>query len=154
MSSAIALISKIFRYAILFSLIVSSLTYGAELKPSWQAEWDRTVEAAKKEGQLVLYSGTGYPKIFAEFQKKYPEIKVVTGSPSRPPELAQRLVTEGGRNLVDLFIDGSSTIYYVLYKGKVLDPIKPALILPEVLDESKLDHYEKLLRDIFVRGER
>src|SRR5262245_50169426 len=67
---------------------------GAEVTSARSIEWDKTVEAAKKEGQVVLYSGTGYPEIFAEFQKKYPEIKVVTGSPSRPPELAQRLMTE------------------------------------------------------------
>jgi ABC-type Fe3+ transport system substrate-binding protein len=139
MTSAATVILQLLIGLVVSSLFLSPLAHGAEVNPSWQAEWNRTVEAAKKEGHLVLYSGTGYPEIFAEFQKKYPEIKVVTGSPSRPPELAQRLMTErrGGKNLVDLFIDGSSTIYYVLYKGKVLDPIKPALILPEVLDESK-----------------
>jgi iron(III) transport system substrate-binding protein len=124
---------------VIYSFLMSPFAHGAEAKAVWQAEWDRTVEAAKKEGRLVLYSGTGYPEIFAEFQKKYPEIKVITGAPSRPTELAQRLMTErrGEKYLVDLFIAGAATVYYVLYKGKVLDPIKPALILPEVLDESK-----------------
>ncbi len=29
--------------------------YAAESKPNWQAEWERTVQAAKKEGSLSLY---------------------------------------------------------------------------------------------------
>lgn len=130
---------NLFIAAVIASLLAHQLVYGAEAKPTWQVEWDRTVEAAKKEGQVVLYAGVSHPAIFADFQKKYPEIKVITGSSSRPPELAQRLIAErrGGKYLVDLFIDGSSTPYYALYKGKLVDPIKPALLLPEVLDESK-----------------
>ena len=42
-------------------------------------EWARLVEAAKKEGRLVLYGSADYEQLFGEFQKKYPEIKV-TGS--------------------------------------------------------------------------
>jgi iron(III) transport system substrate-binding protein len=121
------------------SLRESHIVHAAETKTDSQVQWDRTVDAAKKEGQVVLYTGVRHPAIFADFQKKYPEIKVITGSSSRPPELAQRLIAErrGAKYLVDLFIDGSSTPYYHLYKGKLVDPIKPALMLPEVLDESK-----------------
>ena len=34
----------------------------AESKASWQGEWERTVQAAEKEGQLVVYIG-GYGAI-------------------------------------------------------------------------------------------
>ena len=53
----------------------------AESKPNWQAEWERTVQAAKKEGSLSLYlfQGEGELGTVAQlFQKKYPEINVVT----------------------------------------------------------------------------
>jgi iron(III) transport system substrate-binding protein len=115
-----------------------SLVQGAEMKSGWQIEWEKTLEAAKKEGQLVIYGGSDYDLLFAEFQKRYPEIKVVsvivTGR-----EVAQRMMTErrAGKYLVDLYLDGASTAYSVLYKGKVLDPIKPLLILPEILDQSR-----------------
>jgi hypothetical protein len=53
----------------------------AEFKPNWQVEWERTVQAAKKEGALSLYllQGDGELDAVAQiFQKKYPEITVVT----------------------------------------------------------------------------
>jgi len=117
---------------------ISSLQ-ASEAQPAWQAEWERTLQAAKREGQVVFYGAARYEAVFAEFHKKHPEIKVVAVTTGRPPDLAQRLMTErrAGKHLVDLYIAGASTMHAVLYKGKALDPIKPALILPEVVDESK-----------------
>ena len=37
---------------------------------AWKADWDRTIEAAKKEGQLVLYGSADYENLFAEFRRK------------------------------------------------------------------------------------
>jgi iron(III) transport system substrate-binding protein len=122
-------------------LILSGVMGLITAEPSsanWKDEWDKTVKAAKKEGQLAIYGGADYDKLFAEFQKKYPEIKVVsviaTGA-----EVAQRMLTErrAGKYLADLYLDGASTAYTLLYKGGVLDPIKPTLMLPENLDPSK-----------------
>ena len=59
----------------LFCFLVSSPAYAAS---SWQADWERTVEAAKKEGQVVVYIKAGYDGVFAAFQKSYPDIKVVS----------------------------------------------------------------------------
>jgi len=42
----------------------------------WRAEWQKTSEAARKEGQLVIYGSADYEKLFSEFHKKYPDIKV------------------------------------------------------------------------------
>jgi hypothetical protein len=56
-------------------------SYAAESKPNWQAEWERTVQAAKKEGSLSLYLFQGEGElgtVVQLFQKKYPEISVVT----------------------------------------------------------------------------
>lgn len=41
-----------------------------------------------------------------------------------------------GKFLVDAYIGGATTPYEVLYRAKILDPVRDALILPEVLDES------------------
>jgi iron(III) transport system substrate-binding protein len=41
------------------------------------------------------------------------------------------------KNLADLYLNGMTTGYNVFYKAKVLDPIPPQLILPEVTDASK-----------------
>ena len=73
--------------------------------------------------------------MFAEFQKKYPEIKVIA-APGRG-EASQILAERrAGKYVVDLSIHGMTTMS-PLHKAKAFDPIKPTLMLPEVLDESK-----------------
>ena len=105
---------------------------------AWKADWDKSVEAAKKEGQLVLYGSADYEKLFAEFNKKYPEIKVV-GVFGRGADVAKRFMAErrGEKYLADLYVNGMTTGYNVFYKAKTLDPIPPVLVLPEVTDLSK-----------------
>ncbi len=105
---------------------------------AWKADWEKTVEAAKKEGQLVLYGSADFEKLFAEFHKKYPEIKV-TGVFGRGADVAKRLMAErrGEKYLADLYVNGMTTGYNVFYKAKALDPIPPLLVLPEVTDVSK-----------------
>src|SRR5712692_1886430 len=37
-----------------------------ESKPSWQVDWEKTVEAAKREGQVVLSTVSGFTEFFRE----------------------------------------------------------------------------------------
>ena len=116
----------------------------AAAKPSasddWKAEWDKVVAAAKKEGKVVVAGPRGelYRNAAMEFQKAYPEIKLeftgVDGGPFAPKILAER---EGGQFLWDIQQGGSGTMQTELKPKGILDPIKPALILPEVKDASK-----------------
>jgi ABC-type Fe3+ transport system substrate-binding protein len=117
------------------------VSFAAQAKPGWQQEWDRTVEAAKKEGALSLYLFQGDGELSAAaqlFQKKYPEINVVTTT-GRGNTLGPRIMAErrAGKYLVDAYIVGATTAYEVLYRAKILDSVRAALILPEVVDESK-----------------
>jgi iron(III) transport system substrate-binding protein len=113
--------------------------YAAAAKAGWEAEWEKTVAAAEKEGQLTLYAPPGkqYQDAITSFQQYYPKIKLgyVPGSGTNN---AQRLLTErrAEKYLADIFIGGSGTMIEVLYKGKVLEPIPPQLILPESKDGS------------------
>ena len=111
----------------------------AALADSWKAEWEQTVAAAKKEGEVSFYGSQGYEKVFELFQQKYPEIKVNSVTNLRGSEHGQRVMTErrAGKYLVDLFINGVVTPIQVYLKANILEPIRPALILPEVTDESK-----------------
>ena len=36
-------------------LAIDVAAHGAESRPAWQAEWERTVKAAEAEGQLTVY---------------------------------------------------------------------------------------------------
>jgi iron(III) transport system substrate-binding protein len=113
----------------------------AEAKPSWQLEWQRTVEAAEKEGQLTPYIFEAGPvtlETVQAFEKAYPKIKV-NQLRGRGNDLGPRIIAErrAGKYLADLFTGGKGTSVGTLYAGKVLDPIKSLLILPEVLDETQ-----------------
>jgi len=106
---------------------------------SWQAEWDKTLRAAESEGQLTLYGCCyEYDRVIEGFKKKYPKIKVATfvGSGN---QLSARILAErrGEKYLPDIVGSGANTLHDALYKANALDPIKPALILPEVLDLTK-----------------
>ena len=121
----------------------ASAAYGAaaESKQDWQTEWDKTLKGAKSEGKLslYLYQGEGELGGVAQlFQKKYPEIIVSTVT-GRGNLLGPRIMAErrAGKFLADAYIAGLTSTYEILYRGKILDPIRAALILSEVLDESK-----------------
>jgi len=113
--------------------------FSADPSLTWKVAWEKTVEAAKKEGQISVYGSDTF-ELFLQgaFQKKYPEIKLsfVGG---RAPVVGPKLITErrAGKYLADVILTGPGTPYRILYKNKALDPIAPAFILPEVLDESK-----------------
>ena len=111
--------------------------YAAEPKPAWQKEWEATLQAARKEGQVTIYI-SGYEAVLPEFEKEYPDIKLLS-VPGRGSQLAQRMIAErrGDKFLADVFSSGGVTTHGQLYAAKVLDPIKPALILPEITDPSK-----------------
>jgi ABC-type Fe3+ transport system substrate-binding protein len=118
-------------------LSAAGLAGAGESRPSWRSEWERTVEAAKREGQVNVYQ---YSQVFdpVSFERAFPGIQVsfVTG---RGGVVAQRILAErrAGKYLADLSLEGLSTNYLVFYNAKLLDPIKPLLILPEVVDLSR-----------------
>ena len=126
-------------YGLVLALCSSGFSHAAESTPTWQAEWERTVKAAEDEGQLTVYIA-GYGALIDSglFQRAYPKIKVtsVTGSGS---QLAPRIVAErrAEKYLADVYSGGGGSLYQSLYLGKMLDPLKPALILPEVIDPTK-----------------
>jgi iron(III) transport system substrate-binding protein len=117
--------------------LLASQAGAAGTPAAWKETWEKVTQAAKREGELRLYCSEDYVLLFAEFQKKYPEIKLVTVS-ARGAELVTRIMAErrAEKYVSDMVITGPSSLF-TLHKEKVLDPIRPALILPEVVDSSK-----------------
>ena len=111
----------------------------AQVNTSGQQEWEQTVRAAEKEGQVTVSIG-GYGAIIDSgvFQKAFPKIKItsITGAGT---DLTARIAAErrAGKYLVDVYNGGGNSLFQILYLGKILDPIKPALLLPEVADPQK-----------------
>jgi iron(III) transport system substrate-binding protein len=122
----------------LFCLALSFISYAAESKSVWQADWDKTIKAAEEEGALTIYMTQAFEPVFRDgFQKKYPKIKV-TMATGRGPELSQRVMNErrAEKFAVDLYISGNISPLTVFHRAKILEPIKPLLLLPEVVDTS------------------
>jgi ABC-type Fe3+ transport system substrate-binding protein len=121
-------------FALLFTI---NIAFAAQAKPAWQQEWEKTLDAAKKEGQVAIYI-SGYNAVLPDFEKEFPEIKVIAVT-GRGNQLGPRLLSErrAEKFIADVSSTGANPNYQQYYLGKALDPIKPALILPEVTDPSK-----------------
>jgi iron(III) transport system substrate-binding protein len=106
----------------------------------WEADWNQLVAAAKKEGTVVV-NGSPDPSVRRELPAKFSArfgipVEYLIG---RSGETAARLRTErrAGLYTIDVFISGIDTLSTIVYPEKMLDPIRPILLLPEVLDISK-----------------
>ncbi len=120
----------------LFVGLVSPVS--AQLK-GWEKEWNEILSAAKKEGRVVVM-GSADPvvrrELPARFYKRFGIVLEYLGG--RGSANSARLLIERrvGVHTVDAIFSGLSS-QAVLYQEKALDPIKPVLILPEVVDPSK-----------------
>ncbi len=129
---AVLFVGAFFLFAAGFARVVAA-------QSSWKEEWEKTLRAAEGEGQLTLYGCCyDYDRILEGFKKKYPKIKVTTVL-AAGGQLGSRVLAErrGDKYIPDVFSTGANTIHDVLYKAQALDPFKPALIFPEILDLSK-----------------
>jgi iron(III) transport system substrate-binding protein len=120
-------------------LIAAADLRAAEVKAAWQQEWEKTLQAAKKEGQVTVYVHSSYAPALESgaFQKAFPDIRLVTIS-GVELQLERRFMAErrAEKYLADVFMVGVLRSYD-FYQAKLLEPIKAALLLPEVADESK-----------------
>jgi len=106
-------------------------------KPAWQAEWERTMELAKKEGKIVISipaSSELRQALEDGFKKRF--AIPVESVPARGAVVTRRIVDESkaGISYFDLHIGGSESIVTGMLSEKILEPIEPYLILPEVKD--------------------
>ena len=127
------------KIALTASLALLFCFFAVDSRADWKTDWDKVIRAAEKEGQVTVSIG-GYGAIIDSgvFQKTYPKIKIthITGAGT---DLTQRISAErrAGKYLVDVYNGGGNSLFQILYLGKMLDPIKSALILPEVTDATK-----------------
>lgn len=106
----------------------------------WKREWGRVLEAARGEGKVAVIGPTGSDRrdsLVQPFEKKY-GIAVEYLS-DRGAGIGARLPVErrARRYNWDVVITGTTTGINVLIPGGMLDPLEPALILPEVTDTKQ-----------------
>lgn len=122
------------------SFIVAA-AYGsafAQSKADGKARWDQVLAEAKKEGKVAVFGPPGdlVRKAMTDgFQKAFPGI-VVEFSSGRSGEQATKLKAERDAGIfsVDLFLGGTTTANMQVKPIGAMDPIAPALMLPEVTD--------------------
>jgi iron(III) transport system substrate-binding protein len=129
-------VRRLFSAALMF-VCLFLLSNNASAQSNWQKEWEQTLAGAKKEGQVNVYIYR-YEGLLQEFKRDYPDINVVSVT-GRGNQLTNRIMAErrAGKFIADVYSGGTNSLYNTLYKGKALDPLKPALILSEVTDTSK-----------------
>jgi ABC-type Fe3+ transport system substrate-binding protein len=104
------------------------------------ANWDEIVAAASKEGEVDVHGGPG--KLYEEtltqgFQRAYPQIRInFSGFSGRDaiPKIARE--REAGLYNWDVYVGGTQSVLTGLKPIGALAPLKPALVLPEVLDDE------------------
>ncbi len=121
--------------AALSFFLLSTPTQAAQ--SDWKRDWEQTLAAARKEGQVNVYIYR-YEGLLQDFKREFPGINVVAVT-GRGNELTNRIMAErrAGRFIADVYSGGTNSLFNTLYKGKALDPLKPLLILPEVIDLTK-----------------
>jgi len=106
----------------------------------WEKKWNAAIAAGKKEGSVVV---AGFPdpvmrkEIIPRFAARFGiQVEFIAG---RSSEIAARVRNErrAGLYAMDVFLAGPDTTAQVLYKERILDPLRPLLILPEVTDASR-----------------
>jgi len=130
-----------FHACVLFNIsLVVALSAGiVSAQTNWQAEWEKTLRAAESEGQVTIYGCCyEYDRVLEGFKKKFSRVKVTTVLASGN-QLSTRILSErrGEKYIPDVISAGANTLHDALYKAHALEPIKPALLLPEVVDQAK-----------------
>jgi ABC-type Fe3+ transport system substrate-binding protein len=102
--------------------------------------WDAIVAAANAEGEVDVHGGPGklYEEVLTEgFRAAYPHIKMnftgLSGRDAIPKIMRER---EAGLYNWDVYVGGTPSILQVLKPAGAFAPLKPDLILPEVVDDK------------------
>jgi len=119
--------------------IVGITELPAQTKAS-DKEWAAVVEAAKKEGKVVV-AGSPDPvmrkDVIPKFTARYGiPVEFIAG---RSSQITGRVKTERAAGIysIDVYLAGPDTTASVLYGEKLIDPLKPLLVMPEVADGAK-----------------
>jgi ABC-type Fe3+ transport system substrate-binding protein len=125
------------RLLFVLALFLAGRSFSSFAAEDWKQRWERTIDAAKREGEVVIYGPHNpmYRSLWDTFQKNHPGIKI-NFVPGKGAEHTQKVLAErrAGKYIADLIMGGSSS--YRSYPPGTLEPLRAHLILPEAYDES------------------
>jgi iron(III) transport system substrate-binding protein len=126
--------------AVLWLLIFTPRAFGQPSKGAGAVEWDRLVDAARKEGKVsvsIPASAELRKQLEEQFKKRYGiEVEVFT---ARGSAGVRRMADEfkAGVRHFDLHMGGTSSIISGMLDEGILDGIEPWLVLPEVREPKQ-----------------
>jgi iron(III) transport system substrate-binding protein len=124
-------------YLIVAAIFLFAGSAPAQTKPGGQAEWEKILEAARKEGTVVasIPPNAELRKGMEEaFTKRYGI--TLESVPGRGAQVITRIVSEAkaGIRYFDLHFGGTESTVKGLLPENILDSVEPWLVLPEVKD--------------------
>ena len=125
-------------FIIVASFLSAGTSWGAAV--DWKADWEKTIQLGNKEGRVVvlLLLGQVFRDAVLPFERAYPQIKLeATGARGRDITPRIRAERDAGQFLWDVFLNASETGDLIFKRANYLTPLKPALMLPEVLANDK-----------------
>ena len=122
-----------------FALLGTGGLHAGEAKPSSPVEWERTLEAAKKEGKVVVSVPAsaelrrGIEKVFKQRFGIEAELNV-----GRAAAVTGKIQQESksGVPYFDVHMGGGESMITGLLSEGILAPLEPAMILKEIKDPS------------------
>jgi iron(III) transport system substrate-binding protein len=122
------------------SIVFLLATTAFAQQKGWEKEWNETLAAAKKEGRVTV-AGSPDPvmrnEIIPKFTSRFGiQVEFIAG---RASQYIAKIQTERSSGIysVDIFMTGVDSTVNTLYPEKLIDPLRPLMILPEVVDPSK-----------------
>jgi iron(III) transport system substrate-binding protein len=128
---------KVFGLLALITLLPVS---AAAENAGWKQSWEETLVAARQEGKVVV---SGPPStelrkaLPAAFKARYGINIEYLGGRSTESAARMRAERQAGIYSIDVVFAGIQSMALTFHREKMLQPLKPALQLPEVLDGSK-----------------
>jgi ABC-type Fe3+ transport system substrate-binding protein len=130
-------LAKLSAVAVMFCAL---LVQGMGQAQSAEQSWKELIAAAQKEGKVVVF-GPAHQEVRrilpVEFKKRFGVEMEYMGGRGGAAAAKLRKERAAGLYTADAALAGIQTMSRRFYKGGMLAPVKPLLMLPEVLDGSK-----------------
>lgn len=128
--------ARLMRWAFL-TLVMGTTAAAAQGAP---AGWDDLVAAARREGSVVV-TGPAHPEVRqalpAAFKARFGINMEYIGGPASAMVAKMRAERAAGVYSFDVTLAGIQSMAQIFHREALLEPIKPLLMLPEVLDGAK-----------------
>jgi ABC-type Fe3+ transport system substrate-binding protein len=127
-------------FLLLLTAASQACAQGSPPAPDWGEQRARLVAAAQREGKVVILAPPDTQvrqALPAAFKTRYGISVDYLGGRSSESAAKMRAEREAGIYTIDVALSGIQTMATIFYREKMLVPLRPLLIDPEVIDPGK-----------------